>query len=523
MLSLNNAFERARLTAFDRRVREALAAGAVDYAAEPKFDGLAISLDLRAWRAGSAARRGRSATPARTSRPICARCGRFRSGWRRASRTGAARGARRGADAESGFRASEPRQRSRARRSSSIRATPRRVRCGSSIRASRDAAACVLRLWLGAPDYGKLRQPLASVDYLVEIGFPVTAERRVVQRRAGLLGYYRAIGAGARSLPYDIDGVVYKVNDLAAQEQLGFVSRAPRFAVAHKFPAEEAATCRRHRRAGRPHRRADAGGAAEAGVRRRRHRHQRHAAQRGRSSPQGHPRRRYRRGAPRRGRDSRGGARIAEKRRRRAQPLCDAGALPGLRLGGTQSRTKRSPAAAAVFTVRAAQAGAAAFRDRAVQWISKGLGEQLVDQLVDSEMVRTPADLYASWTTAQLAGLERMAEKSAANVIAAIRKSRHTTLARLIYALGIRNVGESTAPDLARISATLEARSTGPISRRCSRCRTSARWWRKACAVLRGTAQSRGHGALLAAGVVRAAARRREPICGPGVTAGVSC
>jgi DNA ligase (NAD+) len=87
----------------------------------------------------------------------------------------------------------------------------------------------------------------------------------------------------------------------------------------------------------------------------------------------------------------------------------------------------------------------------------EGLGERLVDQLVDADLVRTPADLYVGLDENKLAGLERMAEKSAANVIAAIRKSRNTTLARLIYALGIRNVGESTARDLAAHFGTLEA------------------------------------------------------------------
>jgi len=85
----------------------------------------------------------------------------------------------------------------------------------------------------------------------------------------------------------------------------------------------------------------------------------------------------------------------------------------------------------------------------------EGLGDRLVEQLVDLDLVRTPADLYALDETA-LAGLERMGEKSAANVVAAIRKSRDTTLARLVYALGIRNVGESTARDLAQHFGDIE-------------------------------------------------------------------
>ena len=93
----------------------------------------------------------------------------------------------------------------------------------------------------------------------------------------------------------------------------------------------------------------------------------------------------------------------------------------------------------------------------------EGLGDRLVEQLVDLDLVRTPADLYDKLDEARLAGLERMAEKSAANIMAAIRKSRDTTLPRLIYALGIRNVGETTARDLAQHFGTLDALAVAGI------------------------------------------------------------
>ena len=79
----------------------------------------------------------------------------------------------------------------------------------------------------------------AQLDFLASLHFPVSGERDVVKGVEGLLGYYARIGLHRASLPFEIDGVVYKVNDLASQERLGFVSRAPRFAVAHKFPAQE--------------------------------------------------------------------------------------------------------------------------------------------------------------------------------------------------------------------------------------------------------------------------------------------
>ena len=82
----------------------------------------------------------------------------------------------------------------------------------------------------------------ASMDWLETLGFPVAGQRRVVTGVAGLREFYQRIGAERPRLPYDIDGVVYKVNRHAQQQALGFVSRAPRFAIAHKFPAEEATT-----------------------------------------------------------------------------------------------------------------------------------------------------------------------------------------------------------------------------------------------------------------------------------------
>jgi DNA ligase (NAD+) len=80
------------------------------------------------------------------------------------------------------------------------------------------------------------------MNWLEDLRFPVSKERRVVRGVAGLFEFYRYIGGRRSALPFDIDGVVYKLNSLAGQETLGFVSRAPRFAVAHKFPAEEAIT-----------------------------------------------------------------------------------------------------------------------------------------------------------------------------------------------------------------------------------------------------------------------------------------
>ena len=137
-------------------------------------------------------------------------------------------------------------------------------------------------------------------------GFKICPQSRVVESIEGCLEYYREMGAARAKLPYQIDGVVYKVDDLELQRQLGFVSRAPRWAIAHKFPAEEALTTVRdiEFQVG-PHGRTDAGGAARAGVRRRRHRQQRDLAQHGRDDAQGRAAGRYRGDSPRRRRHSR--------------------------------------------------------------------------------------------------------------------------------------------------------------------------------------------------------------------------
>ena len=289
-----------------------------------------------------------------------------------------------------------------------------------------------------------------QIDYLAQLRLPVSPHRRVVRGLDGLLGYYRDIGAQRSNLPYDIDGVVYKVNEIKLQERLGFVSRAPRFALAHKFPAEEAETevLDIDVQVGRTGA-LDAGGAAEAGVRRRRNGDQRHVAQRRRGASQGCARGRHGGGASRRRCDPRGCARAAAEAPRGHRYLQDAERCPVCR-----SRVERlegeavARCTAGLYCPAQRKQAILHFASRRAMDI-EGLGEKLVDQLVDSETVKTPADIYRL-SLETLAGLERMGEKSAANLVAAIDRSRNTTLARFIFALGIRNVGESTARDLAR-------------------------------------------------------------------------
>ena len=285
MLSLNNAFADTEVEAFDRRVRESVDVAVVDYSAEPKFDGLAVSLVYERGVLVVGATRGDGATgenvtanlrtigaiPLRIVAPRLPPLVEVRGEVLMRKKD---------------FEALNAAQAARGER---LFVNPRNAAAGG-LRQLDPRATAARRLTffaygIGQVDWGTLEPPAthdALMYWLGELRFPVTRERAVVDGLQGLLDYYRRIGEARRSLPYEIDGVVYKVNDLALQAKLGFVSRAPRFALAHKFPAEEMTTSvRGHRGAGGTHGCDHAGGAAQAGVRGWRDRHQRDAAQRG--------------------------------------------------------------------------------------------------------------------------------------------------------------------------------------------------------------------------------------------------
>jgi DNA ligase (NAD+) len=311
------------------------------------------------------------------------------------------------------------------------------------------------------------------LDRLAAWGFPVARERRRVAGLAGLLAYYAEIGRQRSALPYDIDGVVYKVDELAAQARLGFVSRAPRFALAHKFAAEEAVTelldiSIQVGRTGAltPVARLKpvfVGGVTvinatlhnEDEIRRKDvHIGDTVVVRRAgdvipevvRVLPEKRPVA-ARRFACRRT------ARFA------ARSLCAAKMTRAKRAEKGQKGDKGVAAAVArcsggLYCPAQRKQALLHFASRRAMDI-EGLGDKLVEQLVDNAIVRTPADLYQLGVVA-LAGLERLAEKSAGNLLAAIEKSKQTTLARFIYALGMRNVGEATARELARHFGSLE-------------------------------------------------------------------
>jgi DNA ligase (NAD+) len=318
----------------------------------------------------------------------------------------------------------------------------------------------------------------ALLDALAAFGLPVSGQRRVCAGAAGLVAFHRDIEARRDALPFDIDGVVYKVNSLALQRQLGFKTREPRWAVAHKYPAQEqvtrlAAIDVQVGRTGKitPVARLEPVFVGGTTV----------------TNATLHNLFELRRKGVRVG-DSvivrRAGDVIPEIVGRVA-------AAPGLRspyvpnfhmpaacpvCGSTVQREKGGidhRCSGGLFCAAQRKQALLHFAGRRAMDI-EGLGDKLVDQLVDGGLIRTLPELY-KLGVAKLAALERMAQKSAANLVAALDKSKSTTLARFIYALGIRQVGEATAKDLARhfgamdrlmdagVEQLLEVNDVGPV------------------------------------------------------------
>jgi len=294
------------------------------------------------------------------------------------------------------------------------------------------------------------------LDALETFGVPVSKDRSVVQGAEGLVAYHRDIGERRDQLPFGIDGVVYKVNSLRAQQQLGFRTREPRWAVAHKYPAQEEMTT-----------------VLNIDVQ---------VGRTGALTPTARLQPVFVGGV------TVTNATLHNEDEVRRKDVWIGDTVIVRRAGDVIPEVvavvaERRPADARPFTMptHCPECGSAAVRlpDEAVTRCTgglfcpaqrreallhfagrramdiEGLGEKLVEQLVNGNIVRTPADLY-KLGIASLAELERMAEKSAANLVAAIEKSKRTTLARFIYALGIRNVGETTAQDLARYFGNLD-------------------------------------------------------------------
>ncbi|MGB5104554.1 MAG: NAD-dependent DNA ligase LigA [Steroidobacteraceae bacterium] len=476
MLSLENGFSEQDVLDFDRRARERLDVEAIEYSAEPKIDGLAISLRYEAGRLVQAATRGDgtrgedvtanvrairsvplallgNAAPAVLE--VRGEVFMTRKSFERLNRRAAEQG-------EKTF--SNPRNAA----AGSLRQLDPRITAGRSLD--------LFFYGVGATEGWTMpRRHGGVLAALRGFGLRTCPEIEVVAGVQGCLEYYERIGRERDALGYDIDGVVYKVDRLDWQRDLGFVARAPRWALAHKFPAQEETTTVRdvEFQVGRtgaltPVARLEpvfVGGVTVSNVTL----HNMDELAR---------------------KDVRIGDTVVVRRAGDVIPEV-VRVVTDLRPRGARvvELPERCPVCGSHVTRAEGEAVARctgglvcqAQRREAIRHFAsrramdiEGLGDKLIEQLVEAGRVTTPADLYTLGAE-ELAGLERMGAKSAANLVAALARSKRTTLARFLFALGIRDVGEATALVLAEHfgnlaaleSATLEelqqVRDVGPV------------------------------------------------------------
>ncbi|MGX2039269.1 NAD-dependent DNA ligase LigA [Methylocaldum sp. MU1018] len=457
MLSLDNAFSDEDAEDFHRRVSQRLGRSDVDYLVEPKLDGLAVSLVYEQGLLVCGATRGDGQTGeditrnVRTIRDIPLRLA--GSGWPERLEV-------RGEVfmPKKGFLALNERAR---QNGDKVFVNPRNAAAGSlrqldpKITASRPL--CFYAYGYGIFPGDRLPETQSMLmDRFKSWGIPVNPELHVVQGIGGCLAYYRDLLARRHDLPYEIDGVVYKVDRLADRSALGFVARAPRWAAAHKFPAEEATTkvVAIEIQVGRtgaltPVARLEpvfVGGVTVANATL----HNADEVHR---------------------RDIRAGDTVVVRRAGDVIPEV-VKSLPELRpadapvfrmpshcpVCGAEVELEPGEAIArcsgGLFCAAQHKESIKHFASRRAMDID-GLGDKLVDQILENKLIETVADLYRL-TVEQLAALERMGRKSAENLVNALERSKRTTLPRFLYALGIREVGEATAHTLADHFRTLD-------------------------------------------------------------------
>jgi DNA ligase (NAD+) len=455
MLSLANAFSEEEVGEFDRRIRDQLDVDTVHYCAEPKLDGVAIALRYDRGKLVLAATRGDGESGenvtanVRTIRavPLKLRSDKVpdrlevrgeifmtRSGFQRLNR-------RLADDGEKTF------------------VNPRNAASGS-LRQLDPAITATRPLHFycyGAATTDGLPATHSRIlERLREFGLPVSPEACPVEGLAGLLDFHRRVGEKRDQLDYDIDGVVYKVDDLDQQKEMGQVSRAPRWALAHKFPAQEEITrlLDIDVQVGRtgaltPVARLEpvfVGGVTVTNA-------TLHNADEIRRK------------------DVRPGDFVVVRRAGDVIPEV-VRSIPDRRereLPAWNMPTECPECGSAVEQVEGEAVARCtgglvcpAQRKRALEHFASrkamdidGLGSRLIEQLVDRDLVHSPADLYRL-DRDTLAGLERMAEKSADNLLKSLQASKEVSLGRLLFALGIREVGEVTAHNLARHFGSLE-------------------------------------------------------------------
>ena len=450
---------------FDARVRRELeldaSAPAVDYVTEPKFDGLAMSLRYEAGVLVQAATRGDGTVGEDVTQNI-------RTIGQIPLRLPQAVPQVLEVRGEVYMRRDDFEFLNRRQRDSGQKTfvNPRNAAAGA-VRQLDPGIAAQRPLSFFAYGVGEISQPAMGgalfathfelLQALKTWGFPVSELASTAQGADGLTAYYESIGRQRDNLGFDIDGVVYKVNSLALQARMGFVTREPRWAVAHKFPAQEQLT-------------------TVLGI-------EVQVGRTGKLTP-------VARLAPvfvggvtvtnatlhnedeTRRKDVRVGDTVTVRRAGDVIPEVVAVVLDKRLPGAPEfSMLRQCPVCGSAAVREEGEVDyrctgglfCSAQRKQAVLHFAQrraveveGLGDKLVDQLVDGELVRTLPDLYRL-SVSTLAGLERMAEKSGQNLLEALQKSKVTTLPRFLFGLGIRHVGEATAKELARHFGKLDA------------------------------------------------------------------
>lgn len=461
MLSLDNAFDDEEMSAFDKRLKTRLNNDeSIQYACEPKLDGLAVSILYEHGKLVRAATRGDGSVGeditanVRTIKniPLSLRGNDFPE---RLEVRGEV------FMPKAGFADLNKRQKEQGDK---VFVNPRNAAAGSlrqldpRITAKRPLQLYAYSLGICEGERRALAESHAErLHQLADWGIPINQQSAVATDATGCIDYYEKLNQQRDSLAYDIDGIVFKVNRVSLQQRLGFVARAPRWAIARKFPAQEEMT-----------RLLD----VEFQV-----------GRTGAITP-----------VARLEPVFVGGVTVSNATLHNSDEIDRLGVKVGdtviIRRAGDvipqvvsvvmqqrpdeakdivfpnecpvcQSAVEKLPSEVVVRCTAGLYCPAQ--RKEALKHFASrkafnvdGLGDKLVEQLVDAGLVKTPADFFRL-TIAHLIGLERMAEKSASNLIKALEKSKDTTLAKFIYSLGIREVGEATASNLAQYFGTIDA------------------------------------------------------------------
>ncbi|KIH81922.1 NAD-dependent DNA ligase LigA [Pseudomonas batumici] len=477
MLSLGNAFEETDMREFDRRVGEGLdlpagdlfgGAAEVEYSCEPKLDGLAVSLLYQDGALVRGATRGDGTTGedisvnVRTVRNIPLKL--HGSGW---PATLEVRGEV--FMSKAGF---ERLNAAQLEAGGKTFANPRNAAAGSlrqldsKITASRPLEFCCYGLGQVSAEIADTH--IGNLKQLREWGMPVSRELKLAKGIGECLDYYRDIGERRNALPYEIDGVVFKVNSLASQRELGFRAREPRWAIAHKFPAMEELTelLDVEFQVGRtgavtPVARLKPVKVAGVTVSNATLHNMDEVARLGLMIGDTVIIRRAGDVIPQ-------VVQVVTERRpedARAVQIPEHCPVCGSHVERTQlikrSKGRETVSEGAVYRCVGRLACGAQLKQAIIHFVSRramdieGLGDKTIEQLVDEKLIASPADLY-TLAYEQIVDLEGFAELSTRNLLEAIADSRKPSLARFIYALGIPDVGEETAKVLARSLGSLE-------------------------------------------------------------------